>query len=301
MNPHTNLSSLPSHNHHNHHQPHGLPRRHPLPEDRQSTKLQPSILTSHLRQSQSQSQPSLVTKQREFVARLPTINSSLPKTRSRHPSKCPDTSSSESSAIKSMMIPPIVSPSHSHSSTTPTQSIPIHSSKKSGNGTALKRSTSELRLLEEEQQADLRDYIFFSRLVHGIAGRESDDDIQDGDHQEAPPGSYTFPQDDEREQRQRQRCSPWLQRQKDLCLAHIIGTRNGAWDNTNHTHRTLTSSLKQGSSYHNSYHNSYNHTNSLSYIDCYQYSHDAGADVVAGGQQPQQQASPHEDIFRMDW
>lgn len=68
------------------------------------------------------------------------------------------------------------------------KSIPI------ANG--MKRTPSELQLHEDEQVADFRDYLMFSRIVDGIT-------------------------------RQQEATTDYKLRQtNDMCLAHIIGTRN---------------------------------------------------------------------------
>ena len=66
---------------------------------------------------------------------------------------------------------------------------------------ALKRTASELKLTEDEATADFQDYVFFSRLLTGIA-RQQQESVSDKFIQES-----------------------------DECLAHIIGTRNGSYDN----------------------------------------------------------------------
>mmetsp|Transcript_32082 Transcript_32082/g.66970 ORF Transcript_32082/g.66970 Transcript_32082/m.66970 type:complete len:271 (-) Transcript_32082:345-1157(-) len=70
----------------------------------------------------------------------------------------------------------------------------------------LKRTASQVRLEEEEELADFRDYVFFSRLVQGIATSTT---VQ----------------------------SERALRQNDVTLAHIIGTRNGSLDHVPTTTR----------------------------------------------------------------
>lgn len=72
------------------------------------------------------------------------------------------------------------------------QSIPIQNH--------MQRTASELKLCEDEEMADFRDYVFFSRVIDGIA------------------------------RQQRATESSWLRQENDECLAHIIGTRNGRLD-----------------------------------------------------------------------
>ena len=72
-------------------------------------------------------------------------------------------------------------------------SIPIHSDSPKSKGV-------DLKLREEEALADLRDYVMFRRIVDRI----SHQDIQD--------------------------CR--LRRENDMCLAHVIGIRNGSEDQT---------------------------------------------------------------------
>ncbi|KAL7578562.1 hypothetical protein ACA910_011620 [Epithemia clementina (nom. ined.)] len=224
-------------------------------------------------------------------------------------------------------LPPPRSSDHRHhhansASTTPTQSIPIHppsfssgdhnSRKISTYGIAMKRSSSELRLLEEERQADLRDYIFFIRLGQGISNRQvhfmDDGDnfvLPEQEHQDFqhPGHPALLPSSSAEEERRRRRCSPWLQRQNELCLAHIIGTRNGSRD---HYDAGMMMMMNENSGlsllppatndechdgYHEDYYHHYNHNGSnnlASAID-----HDTSY-------QPQL-SSPHEDIFGMDW
>jgi hypothetical protein len=68
------------------------------------------------------------------------------------------------------------------------QSIPIQS--------GIRRTTSELQLCEEQDLADFRDYVMFTRIVDGIC----------------------------KTQQETEDCK--LKQENDLCLAHIIGTRN---------------------------------------------------------------------------
>ena len=75
------------------------------------------------------------------------------------------------------------------------QSIPICKA-------ALRRTASELKLSEDEATADFQDYVFFSRLLTGIAKQQQQESVSDKFLQES-----------------------------DECLAHIIGTRNGSLDN----------------------------------------------------------------------
>jgi hypothetical protein len=68
------------------------------------------------------------------------------------------------------------------------QSIPIQS--------GIRRTSSELQLCEEQEMAEFRDYVMFSRIVDGIYKTQQE------------TKDYK------------------LKRENDLCLAHIIGTRN---------------------------------------------------------------------------
>jgi hypothetical protein len=61
----------------------------------------------------------------------------------------------------------------------------------------MKRTASEVKLCEDEEMADFRDYVFFSRVIDGIA------------------------------RQQRATESSWLRHENNECLAHIIGTRTG--------------------------------------------------------------------------
>jgi hypothetical protein len=77
-----------------------------------------------------------------------------------------------------------------------TKSIPItnHSFRKSSSSLQQQQSS------EDQDMADYRDFIVFSRIVDGISRQQ--EDIKDF----------------------------WLRRENDLCLAHIIRTRNGMAD-----------------------------------------------------------------------
>jgi hypothetical protein len=78
------------------------------------------------------------------------------------------------------------------------QSIPIV------NSSNMKRTPSELQLCEEQEMADYRDYVMFSRIVDGIA-------------------------------RQQQHTTNFkLRLDTDRTLAHIIGTRNGQQQQQHH-------------------------------------------------------------------
>jgi hypothetical protein len=105
-------------------------------------------------------------------------------------------------------------------------SIPIIHPREGRADGGWKRASSELRLQEEEEIASFRDYVFFTRLVEGIASRRT--------------ATRTAPQ-----QQQLDHSSEWLKRQNDLCLAHIIGTRNGGslghGNNRSHLKNTTTS------------------------------------------------------------
>jgi hypothetical protein len=68
------------------------------------------------------------------------------------------------------------------------QSIPIQG--------GIRRTTSELQLCEEQDLADFRDYVMFTRIVDGIC------------------------------KTQQETMDYKLKQENDLCLAHIIGTRN---------------------------------------------------------------------------
>jgi hypothetical protein len=69
------------------------------------------------------------------------------------------------------------------------RSIPI-------NGGGMRRTASELQLSQEEEVADFRDYIMYSRIVAGICRtQEGTNDFQ-------------------------------LKQENNMCLAHVIGTRN---------------------------------------------------------------------------
>lgn len=73
-----------------------------------------------------------------------------------------------------------------------TQSIPIRN--------RMKRTPSELELKQEEEQADFRDYVMFSRIV------------------------------DRMSRSQKEMMNRHLRHENDQCLAHVIGTRNGCSD-----------------------------------------------------------------------
>jgi hypothetical protein len=93
------------------------------------------------------------------------------------------------------------------SDTVRSQSIPICQ-------TALRRTASELKLSEDEATADFHDYIFFSRLLEGIAKQQEQETVS----------------------------SKFL-RESDECLAHIIGTRNGSVDNLSSPISSTTNDL----------------------------------------------------------
>jgi len=83
------------------------------------------------------------------------------------------------------------------------RSIPINGSNnnsKHGGAAGMKRTPSELKLREDEEVADLRDYLMFCRIVDGI----------------------TRKQQETRDLR--------FRKVNDMCLAHIIGTRNASED-----------------------------------------------------------------------
>jgi hypothetical protein len=61
----------------------------------------------------------------------------------------------------------------------------------------MKRTASEIKLCEDEEMADFRDYIFFTRVIDGIARQQLATE------------------------------SSWLRQENNECLAHIIGTRTG--------------------------------------------------------------------------
>ena len=113
-------------------------------------------------------------------------------------------------------------------------SIPIHHSR-------LKRTNSELRLEQEEELADFRDYVFFSRLVQGISQHHHTTHDHTSFSKSCPTdrGGGYHPQ----EQQQKRQPSEWLLEQNDRCLAHIIGTRNGSLDDQNQQHKQIRSSF----------------------------------------------------------
>lgn len=297
---------------HPHHQQHAPSHRVPLPEGRSSWTSHPTSLASHSSQHhyqqpqpQFRTHPSIAVKESHEVGATvkPPINSS-PSMRTHRSSHSTATShlnsslmSIASSSLNSSVMNShaVVSPSSSLGAlTTPSKSIPIHVPQKSSSGIAMKRSSSELRLLEEEARADLRDYVFYSRLVQGISQRGINSDSQGTEQEREPFGSCPPPRDEQQEQRRRRRCSPWLQRQNELCLSHIIGTRNGWRDGDDPAHHH---SAPAGSSMwpdHN-----HKESNSMSYMDYYHpYSNEAsGAPVGPMPSQP----STHEEIFGMDW
>lgn len=78
------------------------------------------------------------------------------------------------------------------SSSFKSQSIPITS--------GMKRTPSEVQLHEDEEQADFRDYVMFTRIVGRLA------------RQQHETKDYR------------------LRQENDMCLAHFIGTRNGSRD-----------------------------------------------------------------------
>ncbi|EEC46668.1 predicted protein [Phaeodactylum tricornutum CCAP 1055/1] len=87
------------------------------------------------------------------------------------------------------------------------QSIPIYKDGK------MTRTPSELQLCEEEEHADFRDYVMFTRIVDGIARQQE----KLKDHR--------------------------AKRENDRSLAHVIGTRNGSHDHVllrNNDYRSTT-------------------------------------------------------------
>lgn len=70
------------------------------------------------------------------------------------------------------------------------QSIPI------SNSGGMQRTASEVQLYEEEEMADFRDYVMFTRIVNGIV--RTQEETKD----------YK------------------LKQENDTCLAHVIGARN---------------------------------------------------------------------------
>lgn len=64
----------------------------------------------------------------------------------------------------------------------------------------MKRTPSELQLREDEELADFRDYVMFTRIVDRLARQQNE--------------TKDFK----------------LRQENDLCLAHIISTRNGSQD-----------------------------------------------------------------------
>lgn len=76
----------------------------------------------------------------------------------------------------------------------------------------MQRTASELKLADDEAVADFQDYVFFSRLLSGIAKKQQEESVSDKFLQES-----------------------------DECLAHIIGTRNESLDNLRDA--TATASL----------------------------------------------------------
>ena len=91
------------------------------------------------------------------------------------------------------------------------RSIPIQ---KSG----IKRTPSELKLREDQELADYRDYVMFRRIVDRLSKQQQE--IQD--HR--------------------------LRKENDMCLAHVIGIRNGSEDNdttttTTHHHHESSSAI----------------------------------------------------------
>jgi hypothetical protein len=64
----------------------------------------------------------------------------------------------------------------------------------------MKRTPSELKLREDEELADFRDYVMFRRIVDRISRQQEQiHDLR-------------------------------LRRENDMCLAHVIGIRNGSED-----------------------------------------------------------------------
>mmetsp|Transcript_28433 Transcript_28433/g.78091 ORF Transcript_28433/g.78091 Transcript_28433/m.78091 type:complete len:241 (-) Transcript_28433:314-1036(-) len=135
-------------------------------------------------------------------------------------------------------------PSHHRALLPRSPSIPIVTKGRAASASAgysKRTSSEELRVQEEEELADFRDYVFFTRLVEGISKRKEL-------HQNAPSRKHAT-----------------LQHQNDLCLARIIGTRNGSLDSytrnsvfphpqrngswqENHLEESLSSSLAAASS-----------------------------------------------------
>ena len=109
-------------------------------------------------------------------------------------------------------------------------SIPIHHSR-------LKRTNSELRLEQEEELADFRDYVFFSRLVQGISQHHHTT------HDHCLSKSCSTDRGGGYHPQKQQEPSEWLLEQNDRCLAHIIGTRNGSLDDDQNQHKPIRSSF----------------------------------------------------------
>lgn len=86
-----------------------------------------------------------------------------------------------------------------HSPLVKTQSIPIRN--------RMRRTPSELQLLEDQEMADFRDYCMFSRIV------------------------------DRMSRSQREMLNRNLRYENDQCLAHVIGTRNGTADMQRELHQ----------------------------------------------------------------
>lgn len=98
------------------------------------------------------------------------------------------------------------------SSVIKSQSIPIESS--------MKRTPSELKLLEDEEVADIRDYVMFSRIFDRIS------------------------------RQQRETKDYHLRHVNDMCLSHLICVRTGSCDLPNPTSEAANPSLMDTKSTH---------------------------------------------------
>ena len=81
-----------------------------------------------------------------------------------------------------------------------TSSSPILKSRSIPITNGMKRTPSEVQLLEDEEVAEFRDYVMFSRIADRIARQQNE--------------TKDFR----------------LRQQNDMCLAHLIGVRNGSQD-----------------------------------------------------------------------
>lgn len=103
---------------------------------------------------------------------------------------------------------------HHHHATFKSRSIPIHNNK-----SGMKRTPSEVKLREDQELADYRDYVMFRRIVDRLSKQQ--EEIKD--HR--------------------------LRMENDMCLAHVIGIRNGSEDGSHSDHHHHDQQQQQNSRY----------------------------------------------------